>query len=271
MEERKSERSEQSKHTVVPACRVFFAELLQSDLVIEEAGVTILITPTGARCQRLYAVGAVEAVETRGNVVRIQLNDTTASMPVFAPQGRYPAEPVEEHAGAERYLAVSGTVNVRTTSDGGRRVLILAEELGIVGDRARASWLLATAQRTMERIEQLRIFYDDSNSVMGVSSERMREHYARDNEHLDALAGTAINVITSLSAHYRARTRSLIVEQLATAGKSGLERSRLLDQLRRGRGLPETWVDEIIDGLIIEGQCAESEAGVVRRAHHHPR
>jgi RPA family protein len=251
-------------NAVVPVCRVFFAEFLQSDLFIEEDGVTSLITPTGARCQRLYAVGAVETVETRGNVVRIQLNDTTASIPVFAPHDRYPAERVKEQAGVEQYLAVTGTVNARTGADGSKRALILAEALGFVEDHARASWLLTTAVRTMERIEQLRIFSGESNSRSGLSSEHVREHYALDNEHLDALAGTAINAVNGLLAHYRAQTRALIVEQIRKAGKSGLDRSRLLDRLRRGQGLPETWVGEIIDGLIIEGQCSESESGMLQ-------
>jgi RPA family protein len=252
--------------TQVPACRVFFAEFLHSDLFIEEAGVTTLITPTGARCQRHYAVGAVEAVETRGNVVRIQLNDTTASIPVFAPQDRYPAERVKEQAGVEQYLAVIGTVHARTGADGSKRALILAKALGIVEERARAAWLLTTAMRTIERIEQLRIFSGEPNSRSGMSSGRVREHYALDNEHLDALAGTAINAVNGLLTHYRAQTRALIMEQITTAGKSRLDRSRLLDRLRRGQGLPETWVGEIIDGLILEGQCSESESGVLQCA-----
>ncbi|MBN1454753.1 MAG: hypothetical protein JW945_00660 [Methanomicrobia archaeon] len=250
--------------TLIPACRVFFAEFLHSDLFIEEAGATTLITPTGARCQLLYTVGAIESVETRGNIVRIQLNDTTASVPVFAPQGLYPAEPTTEGAKAERYLAVSGTVNVRMHADGSKRALILAEALGFVEDRARAAWLLTTAMRTMERIEQLRIFSSDLSSLMGVPSEHVREHYALDTEHLDALAGMAIIAVTGLLAHYRAQTRSLIEEQIKKLGKSGLDRAQLLDRLRRGQGFPETWVGEVLDGLILEGRCSESESGVVR-------
>jgi RPA family protein len=252
--------------TQVPACRVFFAEFLQSDLFIEEDGVTTLITPTGARCQQLYAVGAVESVETRGKVVRIQLNDTTASVPAFAPQDRFPAEPAKDCTDAERYLAVTGTVNVRAGAAGGKRALILAEALGFVEDRARAAWLLTTAVRTMERIEQFRILPSELNSFMGVPSERVREHYALDNEHLDALAGMAINAVNGLLTHYRAETRALIVEQITKAGKSGLDRSWLFEQLRRGQGLPEIWVGEVIDGLILEGQCSESEGGVLQCA-----
>ncbi|MGC9444144.1 MAG: hypothetical protein ACP5E9_04335 [Candidatus Methanospirareceae archaeon] len=251
--------------TLIPACRVFLAEFLHSDLVIEAAGVTTLITPTGARCPRLYAVGAIESVETRGNVVRIQLNDTTASVPVFAPQGLYPAEPATEGAKAERYLAVVGAVvRVRAGADARKRALILAEALGFVENRARAAWLLTTAMRTMERIEQLRIRLSDPGSVTGVPIAHLREHYALDNERLDALAGTAITAVNGLMSHYRTQTRALVVEQLTKAGKSGLDRSKLLDRLRCDQGFPETWVGEVIDGLILEGQCSESESGEVR-------
>ena len=247
---------------VIPACRVFFAEFLHSDLFIEEAGVTALVTTTGARCQRLYAVGTVETVETRGNIVRIQLNDTTASMPVFAPQDRYPAEPVMKRTEAERYLAVTGSVTVRTGTDSSKRALILAEALGFVDERARAIWLLTTAWRTMERIEQLRICSHEPD--MGVPAKRVREHYALDNEQLDALAGTAITAVNGLFAHYRVQTRSLIEEQITKAGKSGLDRSKVLHRLRSGHGLPETWVREVIDELILKGQCSESESGVLQ-------
>ena len=255
----------EKKHalTQVPACRVFFAEFLHSDLFIEEAGVTALITPTGARCQRLYAVGAIESVETRGKVVRIELNDTTASLPIFAPQNRYPAESAMERAEAERYLAVLGVVTARAGADGSKRAVILAETLGFVEDHARAAWVLTTALRTMERIEQLRIFSNEP-LISVPKNEHVREHYALDNEHLDTLAGMAINAVNGLLAHYRAQTRSLIQEQITKMGKSGMNRSELLNRLKSGRGLPETWVGEVLDGLILEGQCSESESDVLR-------
>ena len=260
MEERKR------AHTQIHACRVFFAEFLHSDLFMEEEGVTSLITPTGARCERLYVVGAIESVETRGNVVRIRLNDTTASVPVFAPPERYPAELDKKRAEAERYLAVVGTVNARTNADGRKRALILAEALGFVEERARAAWLLTTARRTIERIEQLRIFSNEPSAFMNVSSESVREHYALDNVRLDALASTAINAVNGLLAHYRAQTQTLVVEQIKKAGKSGLDRSRLLEQLRNGQGLPETWLEEVLVGLMLEGQCYELESHVLRSA-----
>ncbi|HDS44614.1 MAG TPA: hypothetical protein ENN68_00685 [Methanomicrobia archaeon] len=248
---------------LIPACRVFFAEYLQSDLFIEHAGATQLITPTGACCQRLYAVGAIESVEARGTVVRIQLNDSTASVPVYAAQDRYPAEPAAAGTDAGRYLAIAGAVTVRAGADGSRRARILAEALGFVDDRARAAWLLATAQRTLARIEQLRILSSAPSS--SGPGECARAHYALDTERLDALSGTAITAVSGLLAHYRAQTRALILDQLTKAGTSGLDRSRVLDRLRRGHGLPETWIGEVIDGLIFAGECSESESSVLRR------
>jgi Glu-tRNA(Gln) amidotransferase subunit E-like FAD-binding protein len=88
------------------------------------------------------------------------------------------------------------------------------------------------------------------------------EHYALDDEKLDALASTAINAVKSMWQQYHTTTREQIEELVKHAGKRGMEREKILGALKT-KGLPEEWINDLIDELIIEGRCYESISGVL--------
>jgi RPA family protein len=45
---------------------------------------TTIITPTCARCNRLFGVGEVEEVEKRGNIAKMKINDLTSALNIYA-------------------------------------------------------------------------------------------------------------------------------------------------------------------------------------------
>ncbi|MDI6886205.1 MAG: hypothetical protein QMD22_07700 [archaeon] len=89
------------------------------------------------------------------------------------------------------------------------------------------------------------------------------EHYALDNDKLDALASTAINVVKSMWQQYRETTRGLIGEMVKKAGKSGMERDKVVQALKT-KGLEEGLVEDVIDELIQEKRCYELDIGVLK-------
>ena len=256
---------------MVPACRVFFSEILKSDLFVPEHGKTFLVTPTGARCARLYGVAELKGVEQRGTIFRVTVNDSTASLPIYTDKALQ-LGPVQGTAGEKRtFIAFNGTVHVREGAEM-RRLIILAEEIGAVEEHVRKSWILATAWQTLERIEKLRIIRSVKKNDVAKKEEstildlalipEVLEHYALDDEKLDALASTAINAVKSMWQQYHTTTREQIEELVKHAGKRGMEREKILGALKT-KGLPEEWINDLIDELIIEGRCYESISGVL--------
>ena len=254
------------KHALVPTCRVFFDEFLKSDFIVQENGMPVLVTPTCARCDRLFGVGEVKEVETRGNIARIKLTDLTASLTIYTNKAIH-MEGVKANAG-EKKTCLAFLCNVHLREGVGKRNIILAEEVETVEARVRNGWILTTAWRTMERIELLRTTISSKNEQENVFSDKgilkeALEHYALDNDKLDAFASTVINAVKNMWQDYHTTTKETIVELVRKAEKSGVGREKLVQALKT-KGLKEEWVEEVIDELIMEGQCYETDSGVLK-------
>jgi RPA family protein len=257
-------------YTLVPTCRVFFDEFLKSDFILKETGTPCLVTPTGAQCKKLFGVGEVVEIETRGNIARIKLNDLTATLSVYtnktAPQ--LDQAITTDAAHKKTFIAFCGNVHVRAGTGKSRRIILLADDVGTVEERVRNGWILTTAWRTMERIEVLRINLSVEKKQETELSEKalleqVVEHYALDNDKLDAFARTAINAVTCMLEQYHSTTKEMIMEQVKKAEKSGMNRENLVRALKT-KGLQASWIEDIIDELIIDGQFYVSESGTLK-------
>jgi len=237
-------------------CRLFFEELLKSDLVVKENEETFLVTPTCARCNRVFGVGEVKEVEKRGKITKIKISDSTATLNIYT----------DKAIGLEldKFLAFIGNLHVREGAGKSKAVLILVEEAEPVEENVRDNWILNTARRTMERIELLR-----SNLNLSLSLPKKQwmkeavEHYAIDDDKLDSRGNVAINAVKSVWQHYSKTAKEMVLEALEESEKSSMERVKLTDALKK-RGLMEEWVEEVIDELFAEGRCYEPEVGVVK-------
>ncbi|MBE0517066.1 MAG: hypothetical protein IBX41_06720 [Methanophagales archaeon] len=251
------------KHALVPACRMFFDEFLMSDFFVQEDGMPFLVTPTGAKCNRLFGVGEVREVEKRGKIFRVTINDSTASLNIYTNKGIERGRIInanEDEKGT--FITFLGTVRLREGVGTGKRAIILAEEVRAAEERERNGWILNTAWRTIERIELLRSKKQDSMHVDTAILKEALEHYAIDDDKLDALARTAINAVKRMWQQYHETRQEMIVEMVKKAGKSGMERGELVRELKK-QGLTEELVDDIIDTLIQEKRCYELDSGVL--------
>lgn len=250
------------KYALVPTRRVFFEELLKSDFFIKENGTTFLVTPTCARCNRLFAVGEVKEVEKRGNIARIKMNDLTATLNIYTNKVIQLGTFMNANAEEKRaFLAFIGNLHMREGAGKRKSVIILAEEVETVEESVRNSWIINTAWRTMERIEALRL--NSSLKREGLSESTLKEaleHYAIDD---DELASMAINAVKGVWQDYSKTTGEMILETLKNAEKRSMGRGELMKELQK-KGLKEEWVEEIIDEFIVEGRCYEPEVGVLK-------
>lgn len=147
------------------ARRVFASELRDSDLSFreneEQYAPLYLITPTGARCNRVLLVGTLTEKDNLGADVeywRGRIADPTGSIFVYA--GQYQPDAAQALAATEppAFVAVVGKPSVYETEDGKRLISVRAESVRRVDVDTRDRWILETAARTLDRIEAFKAF-----------------------------------------------------------------------------------------------------------------
>lgn len=248
-------------------CRVFFKELLKSNLIVNtgEGEGSILATPSCARCHRLFGVGEVKEVEKRGIITKIKLNDTTAALNIYTDK--------ELQCKTELFLAFIGNLHLREGRTKGGGFIIIVEEAGVVEEDVRNNWIVSTARRTMERIELLRGFSFDWDTITSSNAEKNAlpgeqwmweavKHYAIDGEKLDALAGMAINAVMGVRRYYSKTIKEMVLEMVEPTSSMG--RDKLRGELEKRGVAAGEWIEEVIEELIAEGRCYEPEVGVLK-------
>ncbi len=254
--------------TPAPTCRVFFEELLKSDFFVKENEETFLVTPTCARCNRLFGVGEIKEVEKSGNITKIKIRDPTDTIDIYTDKALLDLEP-KKHLAFVAYLRP----RLRAHDAGknkGKAVLTLVEEVGVVDEDVRNNWIISTARRTMERIELLRKALPEkhgkgfSESTWKQAKQAM-EHYAIDDDKLNYWQGRAIDAVKDVWQRYGKTAKEMVLDMLEPGilGKSSVERIKLTEELKK-RGLMEEWIEEVIDELIVEGRCYEPEVGMLK-------
>jgi RPA family protein len=185
------------------ARRIFAEELRSSNLAFRESddqnqyAPQYLLTPTGARCNRVFLVGTLterddiggETEYWRGRVV-----DPTGSLPVYA--GQYQPEAAQVLAGLEppAFVAVVGKPSLYETEDGKVIISLRAEAVQRVDAVTRDRWVVETARLTLERIKAMKALgagpskdgfvtaQEDYSSgpASDYDLERARHHYQAD-------------------------------------------------------------------------------------------
>jgi RPA family protein len=147
------------------ARRVYAQELRDSDLSFRENedqyAPLYLITPTGARCNRVLVVGTLTEKDNLGDDVeywRGRVADPTGSIFVYA--GQYQPDAAQALAGTEppAFVAIVGKPSVYETEDGTRLISIRAESVQRVDAETRDRWVLESAARTLDRLEAFKAF-----------------------------------------------------------------------------------------------------------------
>ncbi|MCX8207171.1 MAG: hypothetical protein N3G75_04985 [Methanothrix sp.] len=202
------------------ARRVFLEELRKSDLSFREGDDSqyapqYLLTPTGARCNRVFVVGTLIERDDIGEEVeywRGRLADPTGSILIYA--GQYQPEASRALAEIEipAFVAVVGKPSVYETEDGKKITSIRAEAIQKVDLDTRNKWIIEAARRTLERLELMRsidvptstdfqpgtVYHPEATTVE--DCRRARVHYSTNIEEYRQMVLTALNVIRNEQA-----------------------------------------------------------------------
>lgn len=141
------------------AWRVFAGEFNDSTVEIKgegEMAPSFVVTPLGAKINRVFIVGVLTDVETiseGGELVRAHISDPTGVYTLYS--GSYQQEVTDQlqNINAPAFVAVTGKARTYTPEEGTMFVSIRPENIMEVKADVRDHWILETCQRTRDRIE----------------------------------------------------------------------------------------------------------------------
>lgn len=187
------------------AYRVFAAEYDDADLEHsdsqEDRAPNYVVTPTGARVNRLFVVGVLTEVDSvSDDVLRARVADPTGAFVLYAGQYQPDAQTFLERAEPPAFVAVTG--KARTFQpDGSDQIFtsIRPESINTVEEATRDRWIVQAAEQTCARIE---VFTAALES--GLQEEQLTEALAA----ADVNHGLATGIPLAL-AHYGTTPRYL--------------------------------------------------------------
>ncbi len=180
------------------ARRIFTEELRNSNLSFRDGedqhqyAPMYLLTPTGAKCNRVFIVGTLTERDDIGGDTeywRGRIVDPTSSILVYA--GQYQPEAAQKLSSIEppAYVAVVGKPNLYQTEDGNVVISLRAEAIQKVDENTRDRWILDTASRTQERLKAMEEAAPASNefstadkavALPAMDVDRAKQHYNTD-------------------------------------------------------------------------------------------
>jgi RPA family protein len=168
------------------AHRVFAKELRDTEIVLDKDendsyAVTYVMTPTGAKVNRVFVVGTLTEIEDIGSdseYWRARVQDPTGVHIVYAGQYQLEAARVLSEVEIPAILAIVGKAAVYEPDNGGVVVSIRPETVTVVDSVARDTWVYQTAQQTLDRIRRLEADSPDTISDMKPYREMVRASLA---------------------------------------------------------------------------------------------
>jgi RPA family protein len=201
------------------AWRVFAHEFNHSDHFFhegDERAPNYLVTPTGAKINRLYFVGVLTEIDNIGvgeDMWRGRLSDPTGAFTVYA--GQYQPEAAMFLAGLEipSFVALVGKARTYEPEEGSVFTSVRPEELNTANASIRDRWIVDTARLTLERIRLVRAAQESglkgeeliasmvrsgANPELASGISMAIEHYADLDSYLDTLSVVIIEALKTL-------------------------------------------------------------------------
>lgn len=145
------------------AQRMFAPEFRASRVHLQgegEMAPSYVVTPLGAKTNRLHVVGVcteVEPLGENGDMLRARISDGTGVFTVQA--GQYQQEAMDAlddlAANLPCFVAVTGKARAWEPEPGQMVCSIRAENVHVVDEATRDQWILDTARRTKERLDAI--------------------------------------------------------------------------------------------------------------------
>ena len=267
------------------AYRLFAAEFDDSDLSYsesdEERAPNYVVTPTGARVNRLFAVGVLTEVEdVNPEMVRGRVVDPTGAFVTYAGQYQPDALAFLDRTEPPTFLALSGKARTYEPEDGDRiYTSVRPESVSEVDAETRDRWIVTAAERTVERIgitasaiesglsgEELK----DALTAAGVD-DRLAEgvalaldHYGTTPAYLEALRELAIDAVRVVAGEREEVDRLELAPDEGAGDASSLAALELpdVDTTSTGADPPDSDGEESVPTAGTALESSDEPAGV---------
>ncbi|WP_319506665.1 RPA family protein [uncultured Methanolobus sp.] len=173
------------------ARRVFAQEFRESNLSFKDGddqyAPQYLLTPTGAKVNRIFIVGTLiekEDIGTDSEYWRGRVTDPTGSFLIYAGQYQPEAAQVLAECETPAFVAVVGKPSTYTTGEGDVFTSVRPESLYIVDGQTRDLWVMETAKCTLDRIGAL--------EGTSANTQRAKEYYNPDAKHYSSMVAQAL-------------------------------------------------------------------------------
>lgn len=171
----------------------------------EERAPKYVITPTGARVNRLFVVGVLTETErVNEDVLRARVVDPTGAFVVYAGQYQPDALAFLERADPPMFVAVTGKANTFQPEDSDRvYTSVRPESVAEVDAETRDRWTVNAAEHTLRRIAEFAhaLEHGDEEGETGMTNgiALAREEYGTTPAYLSALRETALGAVQLVS------------------------------------------------------------------------
>jgi RPA family protein len=254
--------------------RIFAGEFNRSDLVLAQrgpGGQPSLLTPTGLSIGRITIAGALTEVEgAAGDFVHARVADPTGVFTLRS--GWHRPEVTASLARIEppAFVAVTASPLLPSRAPVSRPIL-LTEAIAEVDRLARDTWVIATADGTLARLEEL------SATLAGGKSDevlaRAITHYRVTPSFLLELTDMVETALASIMAGAGGKKdvaggkdpRELVVAYLAARPGETIPVEAILAELGR-QGIDAGAATRAMKELLAEGECYMPRKGSVRLA-----
>jgi hypothetical protein len=211
------------------AYRLFAAEFDDASLSYsesdEERAPNYVVTPTGLRVNRLFAVGVLTEVETiNEDTLRGRIVDPTGAFVTYAGQYQPPAQAFLDQTMPPAFVAITGKARTFEPEDSDRVFTsVRPESLSEVDADTRDRWVVSAAEATLHRIAVFAAALDSSlrgaelhealseagvRDSLAAGIPRAIDHYGTTTAYLDALREVAVDAL-ELIADEREEVRPL--------------------------------------------------------------
>jgi len=172
----------------------------------DERAPNYVVTPTGAKINRIFAVGVVTEVERVGDedgLLRARISDPTGVFVVYA--GQYQPDAVSFLADVETpsFVAVVGKARTYEPEDSDDvYTSIRPEEMNVVDSETRDRWNVETARETLKRIDAFRSHLrgDDTPELRPSlhDLDDTADYYGTDADYFDELEREARDALSEV-------------------------------------------------------------------------
>lgn len=253
-----------------PARRAFFFELREANHQVSmgEKSPKYVLLPSGIYANRAFLIGILTSTERRENGIKAYMSDPTSDISFFS--GRYTPEVTSFLNKTETpcICALVAKLGTFETQDGARFISLKPESIGRTDERAREYWILTTAQKTLERLEQLREAKEEREAPQ--AAKDAIEHYNTNLERYYRMVFAALRTILPQKSEAlisddvsEARSKDLEeakreVLQIIEGKEDGVTYEELVKEMK---AYDESLVEEALNALMDEGALFEPMLG----------